>query len=188
MIWKLWRIITFFAQILPCIAIYCFCVSWMTKYSNISEVVSKQNAALDLAQWKMWVKVTLGKTQSHLDLKLPTWGFEAQVSGWGRGGEKHRSQVTTRDATFWFLCLLWRTLANFGVVFSQICCKEDWPQVLQKNIGVFSLRSQLAQEGNSSEEDSTWWRDNWNCNPLEDLPVRFTKRFPSRTLRRKFGF
>ena len=29
------------------------------------------------------------------------------------------------------------------------------PQVLQKNMGLFSLRSQLAQEGNSSEEDST---------------------------------
>ena len=31
----------------------------------------------------------------------------------------------------------------------------DLPQVLQKNMGVFSLRSQLAQVGYSSEEDST---------------------------------
>ena len=29
------------------------------------------------------------------------------------------------------------------------------PHVLQKNIGLFSFLSQLAHEGNSSEEDST---------------------------------
>ena len=33
--------------------------------------------------------------------------------------------------------------------------RKNVPQVLQKNMGVFSFLSQLAQEGNSSDEFST---------------------------------
>ena len=38
--------------------------------------------------------------------------------------------------------------------------EDDSPHVLQKNIGLFSFLSQLAQEGYSSEEDSTRKRSN----------------------------
>ena len=50
--------------------------------------------------------------------------------------------------------------------------------MLQKNIGVFSFRSQLAQEGNSSEEDSTWWTiDHLLCYTFgsKSNPLGFTK-------------
>ena len=187
MIWKLWRVITFFLHR------YYHALQYIASVSaGWPNIPIFQRLCLNRMQPLTWhsgkceSKSLLGKL-SHIWTSNYPLGA-SRLKSVDEAEEKHRSQVTTRDATFWFLCLLWRTLANFGVVFSQICCKEDWPQVLQKNIGVFSLRSQLAQEGNSSEEDSTWWRDNWNCNPLEDLPVRFTKRFPSRVLRRKLGF
>ena len=125
-------------------------------------------------EWKMWVKVTLGTTQSHLDLKLLLWGLEDQVSGWSRrsesqsGGVKKNQHNTSQNNTrtrSWLGILIFVSVVSGGMAniawhcFSQIFVK-NWPQVLQKNIGVFSLRSQLAQEGNSSEEDSTWWVGN----------------------------
>ena len=41
------------------------------------------------------------------------------------------------------------------------------PQVLQKNIGLFSFLSQLAQEGYSSQEDSTRKRRSESVGGLE---------------------
>ena len=76
----------------------------------------------------MWVKVTLGKTRSHLDLKLPTWGLEVQVGGEekkSRWKTDHNTSHNTRRYILIFVSTVWTTLANFGVVFSQICWKEE---------------------------------------------------------------
>ena len=143
-------------------------------------------------EWRMWVKVTLGTTQSHLDLKLLLWGLEDQVSGWSRrsesqsGGVKKNQHNTSQNNTrtrSWLGILIFVSVVSGGMAkiawycFSQIFVK-NWPQVLQKNIGVFSFRSQLAQEGNSSEEDSTWWTiDHLVCYTFgsKSNPLGFTK-------------
>ena len=86
----------------------------------------------------MWVKATLGAFGPQNCPLGVSWLKSVDETG---GRRKTKRHATTQHQT-----LDWTEFED-----------ENWPQVLQKNIGVFSLRSQLAQEGNSSEEDSTWW-------------------------------
>ena len=46
--------------------------------------------------------------------------------------------------------------------FSMVSCFCCLPQVLQKNMGLFSFLSQLAHFGNSSQVDSTRKRSKWS--------------------------
>merc|ERR1719150_1556227 len=61
--------------------------------------------------------------------------------------------------------------------WSQWRGEDQHTQVLQKNMGLFSLRSQLAQEGNSSEEDSTRKRSSESVGGTE-WPSRSEVTFP----------
>ena len=107
----------------------------------------------------MWVKPTLGAFGPQNCPLGVSWLKSVDETG---GRRKTKRHATTQHQT-----LDWTEFED-----------ENWPQVLQKNIGVFSLRSQLAQEGNSSEEDSTWWTiDHLVCYTFgsKSNPLCFTK-------------